>query len=43
MRFAGPRMPLRHPLRALTHVLDKFRRVEHPMELRRRARKRKDM
>lgn len=36
MRFAGPRMIWRHPVRALTHVVDKFRRVEHPMRLRRR-------
>jgi hypothetical protein len=43
MRFAGPRMPLYHPLRSLTHFLDKFRRVEHPMELRRRVKKRKPM
>jgi len=43
MRFAGPRMPMRHPLRSLIHVFDKFRRVEHPMELRRRARKQKNM
>lgn len=35
MRFAGPRMPLRHPLRALTHVFDKLRHAEHPMKLRR--------
>src|SRR5210317_554600 len=28
MRFAGPRMPWRHPLRALNHILDKLRRVE---------------
>ena len=39
MRYAGPRMPLRHPIQALTHVFDKLRRVLHPMELR-RARKR---
>lgn len=38
MRFAGPRMPLRHPWRALVHVFDKLRRAMHPMELR-RARK----
>jgi hypothetical protein len=38
MRYAGPRMPLRHPIQALTHVFDKLRRVVHPMELR-RARK----
>jgi hypothetical protein len=35
MRYAGPRMPLRHPLQALTHVFDKLRRVVHPRELRR--------
>jgi len=40
MRYAGPRMPLRHPWRALTHVFDKLRRVVHPRELR-RARNRK--
>jgi hypothetical protein len=26
----------RHPVRALTHVFDKLRRVEHPRRLRRR-------
>jgi len=41
MRYAGPRMPLRHPWRARTHLFDKLRRVVHPMELRRaRSRKR---
>ena len=35
MRYAGPRMPLRHPWRALMHVFDKLRRVVHPRELRR--------
>ena len=35
MRYAGPRMPMRHPWRALTHVFDKLRRVVHPMVLRR--------
>lgn len=35
MRYAGPRMPLRHPWRALIHVFDKLRRVVHPRELRR--------
>ena len=35
MRYAGPRMPLRHPVRFLTHTLDKLRRAVHPMELRR--------
>ena len=39
MRYAGPRMPRRHPWMALVHVFDKLRRVVHPMELR-RARKR---
>jgi hypothetical protein len=38
MRFAGPRMPLRHPLRSLTHLFDKLRRVEHPLKLRRARR-----
>ena len=36
MRFAGPRMPWRHPLRALNHLCDKLRKVEHPLTLRRR-------
>jgi hypothetical protein len=36
MRYAGPRMLLRHPWQALLHILDKLRRVEHPMALRRR-------
>lgn len=36
MTYAGPRMPLRHPIKALTHVFDKLRRVVHPMELRRK-------
>lgn len=35
MRYGGPRMPWRHPIRALTHVFDKLRRVVHPRELRR--------
>ena len=38
MRYAGPRMPLRHPWLSLLHVLDKLRRVEHPMDVRRRER-----
>lgn len=38
MRYAGPRMVLRHPWLSLTHLLDKLRRVEHPMEVRRRER-----
>jgi hypothetical protein len=36
MRYAGPRMPLRHPVRSLVHTFDKLRRAVHPMELRRR-------
>ncbi|MEJ2515617.1 MAG: nitrous oxide-stimulated promoter family protein [Gammaproteobacteria bacterium] len=40
MRFAGPRMSYRHPWLALMHVLDKVRRVEHPMALRARRRRR---
>lgn len=36
MRYAGPRMLLRHPWLSLTHVLDKIRKVEHPMNARRR-------
>ena len=38
MRYAGPRMAVRHPWLSLTHVLDKLRRVEHPMAARRRDR-----
>ncbi len=41
MRYAGPRMPMRHPWRAFIHIFDKLRRAVHPMELRRaRSRKR---
>ena len=36
MRYAGPRMPLRHPWLSLVHTLDKLRRAVHPMELRQR-------
>lgn len=38
MRYSGPRMFLRHPWLSLTHLFDKLRRVEHPMEVRRRER-----
>jgi hypothetical protein len=38
MRYAGPRMTYRHPWLALTHLLDKLRKVEHPMETRRKLR-----
>lgn len=29
MRYAGPRMPLRHPWLALLHLIDKLRAVPH--------------
>ncbi len=35
MRYAGPRMTLRHPVRALVHLFDKLRKAIHPRELRR--------
>jgi predicted amidophosphoribosyltransferase len=38
MRYAGPRMLLRHPWLSLTHFADKARRVEHPMAARRSRR-----
>lgn len=38
MQYAGPRMALRHPWLSLLHVLDKLRKVDHPMEIRRRRR-----
>ncbi len=34
MKFAGPRMAWRHPIRSLTHLLDKRRRAVHPMKTR---------
>jgi hypothetical protein len=34
MRYAGPRMTVRHPLRSLLHLADKLRSVRHPMERR---------
>ena len=37
MRYSGPRMVWRHPIRALTHSFDKLRRVLHPMEMRARG------
>lgn len=40
MRYAGPRMTLRHPWLSLMHLVDKLRRVEHPMEIRRRQARR---
>ena len=41
MRFAGPRMAFRHPWRALTHLFDKMRKVEHPMKMRSELRRRR--
>lgn len=37
MRYAGPRMTLRHPWLSLMHLVDKLRKVEHPMAQRRRT------
>lgn len=39
MAYAGPRMTYRHPWLALMHLVDKVRKVEHPMEVRRRKAK----
>ena len=38
MRYAGPRMLLRHPLLTIAHKLDGFRKVKHPRELTREQR-----
>ncbi len=38
MRYAGPRMLLRHPYLTIRHHLDGFRKVEHPRELTRAER-----
>jgi len=38
MRYAGPRMLLRHPLLAISHQLDGFRKARHPIELTREQR-----
>jgi len=40
MRYAGPRMLLRHPLLAIAHQLDSFRNATHPRELTREQRMR---
>lgn len=42
MRFAGPRMPWRHPVRAITHLFDKLRPAPHPLELRKMKRRNDD-
>ena len=38
MRYAGPRMLLRHPWLAISHQMDAFRKVEHPRSLTRQQR-----
>jgi len=38
MRYAGPRMLLRHPLLAIAHELDGFRKARHPREFTREQR-----
>jgi hypothetical protein len=38
MRYAGPRMLLRHPLLAIAHKLDGFRKARHPREFTREQR-----
>ena len=40
MRYAGPRMLLRHPLLAISHQLDGLRRARHPRDLTREERSR---
>jgi hypothetical protein len=40
MRYAGPRMMLRHPWRTFVHFVNKSKEVVHPMELRRARRQR---
>jgi hypothetical protein len=42
MRFAGPRMLLRHPLMAIAHKLDGLRKARHPRELTREQRLHRD-
>ena len=41
MRYAGPRMALRHPWLAITHKADGLRRAKHPKELTREERLRR--
>ncbi len=38
MRYAGPRMMLRHPILAVAHQLDGFRKAKHPRKLTREQR-----
>jgi hypothetical protein len=39
MRYAGPRMLLRHPALAIRHKLDGLRKADHPINLSREARR----
>lgn len=39
MRYAGPRMLLRHPILAIAHQFDSLRKVRHPRELTREQRR----
>jgi len=41
MRYAGPRMLLRHPVLTITHYIDGRRKAKHPRELTREERLRK--
>lgn len=38
MRYAGPRMLLRHPLLTIAHILDGYRKAPHPREFTREQR-----
>ncbi len=40
MRYAGPRMLLRHPVLTIAHYVDGLRRARHPRELSREQRRR---
>ena len=41
MRYAGPRMLIRHPLLTIAHYIDGLRQARHPSELSREQRLRK--
>ena len=41
MRYAGPRMLLRHPILTISHYIDARRQAKHPRELTRKDRMRK--
>ena len=38
MRYAGPRMLLRHPLLTIAHLMDGYRKAPHPREFTREQR-----